>query len=101
MCLILLLGETKLILLNRHLIVVFNGRLTWSNHINVTVGKVYGMLRNLWTVIDSTPFAMRMQLAKTFLIPVFLYGSEIFANCETDDRRKLNYIRIFLPDIGN
>ena len=48
------------------------------------------MLRNLCAVIDSTTFAIRMQLAKTFLIPVLLYGSEIFANCDTDDRRKLN-----------
>ena len=56
----------------------------------IIVEKVYGMLRNLWAVIDSTPFVIRMQLAKTFLIPVLLYGSEIFANCYTDDRRKLN-----------
>ena len=56
--------------------VIFNGRLTWSNHINVIVGKVYGMLRNLWIVIDSTPLTIRMQLAETFLIPVLLCGSE-------------------------
>ena len=48
------------------------------------------MLRNLWAVVDSTPFVIRMQLAKTFLIPVLLYGFEIFANCDTDDRLKLN-----------
>ena len=54
------------------------------------MGKVYGMLRNLWAVIDSTPFVIHMQPAKTFLIPVLLYGSEIFANCDTDDRRKLH-----------
>ena len=46
---------------------IFNGRLTWSNHINVIVGKVYGMLRNLWAVIDVTPFVIRMQLTKTFI----------------------------------
>ena len=54
------------------------------------MGRVYGMLRNLWAVIDSTPFTIRMQLAKMFLIAVLLYGSEIFVNCDTDDRRKLN-----------
>ena len=70
--------------------IIFNGRLTRSNYINVIVGRVYGMLRNLWTVTDSTPFTIRMELAKTYLIPVLLYGSEIFANCDTDDRRKLN-----------
>ena len=48
------------------------------------------MLRNLWAITDSTPFTIRMQLAKTFLIPVLLYESEIFANCDTDDKRKLN-----------
>ena len=52
--------------------VIFNGPPTWPNHINVIVLKVNDMLKNLWTVIDSTPFAIRMQLAKTFLIPVIL-----------------------------
>ena len=70
--------------------VIFNGRLTWSNKINVIMGKVYGMLRILWAVIDSAPFAIRMRLTKTFVIPVLLYGSEIFGNCHTDDGRKLN-----------
>ena len=30
-----------------------------------------------------------MQLAKTYLIPVLLNGSEIFGNCITNNRRKL------------
>ena len=84
----LLAERIKLISLNRHLIVIFNGgRLTWSNHINVIVGKVYSMLRNLWAVIYSTPFVIRMQLAKTFLIPVILWGYQIFEIFDTDDRR--------------
>ena len=60
--------------------ITFNGRLSWSNHINVIVGKVYDMLRNLWPVKDSTAFAIRIQLAKTYLIPVLLYGWEVFAS---------------------
>ena len=63
--------------------VIFNGWLTWSNHINVIVGKVYGMLRNLWTVMNSTPFTIHMQLAKTFLIPVLLCGSEMIGGNST------------------
>ena len=101
-----------------NLSVIFNGRLTWSNHINAIVAKVYGMLRNLWTILDMNPFAIRMQLAKTFRIPVLSHGSEIFSNSDTDDRRKFNlaynnihsqiciyyrksrpYIIIFLPEI--
>ena len=72
--------------------VMFNGRQKWSSDINVNVGKVYSMLRNLWAVIDWTPFPIRMQLITTFLIPFLLYGSEIFANCDTYDRRKLETI---------
>ena len=59
--------------------------------------------------MDSTPFTIPIQLPKTFLIPVLLYQSEIFANWDTHDRRKLNlaynniaryvYISISLPDI--
>ena len=43
-------------------------------------------------LLDKTPFVIHMQLTKTFLIPVLLYGSEIFANCYTNNRRKLNLI---------
>lgn len=68
----------------------FNSTLTWTNHINATVGKVRGMLRNLWTVRLSTPFHIRMLLAKSYLIPTLLYGCEIFANCDADTSRKLN-----------
>ena len=52
--------------------------LSRSNHINVIVGRVYGMLQNLCAAIDSNRFAIRIQLAKTYLIPVLFYGSEIF-----------------------
>ena len=48
------------------------------------------MFRNLWAIIDSTPIAVRMQLARTYLIAVLLYGCEIFANCDSHDKRKLN-----------
>ena len=61
------------------------------------MGKAYGMLRNLWAVIDSIPFAIHMQLAQTFVIPILLYESEIFANCSIDDRRKLNLVYNNIP----
>ena len=57
--------------------IVFNSRLSWSNHIGVIIGRIYGMLRNLWVDIDSTPFAIRMQLAKNCLIPVLLHGCKL------------------------
>ena len=44
------------------------------------------MLQNLWTVIDSAPFVIRIKLAKTYIIPV----CEIFVNCDNHDNRKFN-----------
>ena len=70
--------------------IVFNGRLTRHNRIDVIVLKVYSMLRNLSTVIISIPFAITLELAKTYLIPVLLCGSEIFTNCGTDVKCKPN-----------
>ena len=32
-----------------------------------------------------------MLIAKTYLIPVLLYGCEIFANCDANDLRKLKF----------
>lgn len=70
--------------------VVFNETLSWNNHISSVIGKVYGMLRNLWAVQSSTPVHIRMLLAKTYLIPVLMYGCELFANCNSTEFAKLN-----------
>ena len=42
--------------------IVFNGRLLLFNHISAIIGRFYSRLRNLWAVIDSTLFIIRMQL---------------------------------------
>lgn len=48
------------------------------------------MLRNLWTVQSATPIEIRMLLAKSYLVPTLLYGSEVFYSCDYADQRKLN-----------
>lgn len=73
----------------KNLGIVFDDKLSWSNHIASTVGKIYAMLRNLWAVKYSTPIEIRSLLAKTYLIPVLLYGCEIYANCTRYDFNKL------------
>lgn len=70
--------------------IIFNSQLTWTNHIKAAVARVHAMLRNLWIVQISTPFAIRMLLAKTYLIPVLLYGCEIYSNCDSIDSLRLN-----------
>ena len=65
--------------------------------------KVYGVLRNLWAVIDSTPFAIWMQLAKTFLIPVLAYNNiarYVFIKGRRDHISQF-YYRIFEVNFDN
>lgn len=74
----------------KNLGVIFNSNLTWSDHINTVCGRVFSMLRNLWQTQHCTPIRIRILLAKTYVMPVLLFGSELFANCDSKSRRKLN-----------
>lgn len=86
------LGDSKIEIVEtvKNLGVVFNKSLNWSDHINQTCGRIYGMLRSLWITQHFTPPKIRMLLAKTYLLPTLLYSSELFAGCNTYDTRKLN-----------
>jgi len=50
------------------------------------------MLRQLWCSKEHTPLKIRLLLSKTYLIPTLLYGAEIFANCDSTCRNKLNVL---------
>lgn len=74
----------------KNLGIIFDRTLSWNRHINSTIGKVYSMLRILWITQYFTPQKIRMLLAKTYLLPILLYGCEIFANCDITFKNKLN-----------
>ena len=74
---------------SRNLGVVFNKTLTWSDHIIGACGKTFGMLRTLWPLQYCTPLRIRVLLAKTYLVPVLLYSSEIFASCDSRSKQRL------------
>ena len=74
--------------------IIFKDRLTWSNHINVILGKVYGLFRKLYVVIDSTPFDICMQ---TFLIPALLSVYQKFSQTVID--RNSTWLIKTLPDM--
>lgn len=69
---------------------IFNRNLTWKDHVNSIVGKVYGALRTLWATKDFTPLKTRKMLAKTLVIPILTYGCEIFCKSDAVSQRKLN-----------
>ena len=76
----------------KNLGIIFNTTLTWKTHIYSIIGKTYGILRTLWTTHNLLPFKFRMLIAKSYLIPVLLYGSEIFSSCDAESKRKLNVL---------
>lgn len=76
----------------RNLGIIFNDTLTWTNHVNHIVGNTYNKLRTLWTTFSFTPLHIRLLLAKTYLMPSLLYGCEIFSNCDSGSKQKLNIV---------
>lgn len=73
----------------KNLGIIFNSTLTWSDHINYACGRTFAMLRTIWPTQYCTPIRIRMLLAKTYLIPILLYGCELFASCDAASKRKL------------
>ena len=53
--------------------IVFNDRLSWSNHINVCWQNKQYASKFMGIYIDSTSFAILIQIAKTYVIPVLFY----------------------------
>lgn len=76
----------------KNLGLIFNNNLTWTNHINSLVGQTYIKLRSLWSTQYFTPLKIRTILAKSYLIPGLIYGCELFANCDSASKRKLNVL---------
>lgn len=88
------LGDERIERVNtaKNLGIIFNKNLTWGNHINYACGRTYSMLRTLWQTQYCTPVKIRILLAKTYLLPILMYGCELFAKCDAASTRKLNSV---------
>lgn len=76
----------------KNLGVYFNRTLTWDTHVNIAVGKVYGILRRLWATRYLIPVETKLMVAKTIILPSLLYGAELFCNLDSITFRKLNVV---------
>ena len=74
----------------KNLGIIINNKLTWTNHVNMTCGRVSSMLRSLFPLQHSTPVKIRELVAKAYIMPVLTYGCELFANSDAQSKRKLN-----------
>lgn len=72
----------------KNLGIIFNDKLSWTDHINSACGKTYSMLRNLWSTQHYTPLNIRMLLAKTYLLPTLTYGCELFVGLDCISMQK-------------
>ncbi|KAI8120490.1 hypothetical protein CVS40_8304 [Lucilia cuprina] len=68
----------------KNLGIIFNSNLSWSDHINYICGRTFSMIRSLWHSQHCTPLNIRILFAKTYLIPILLYGCELFASCDAN-----------------
>jgi len=87
----IVIGNQKIEIVDKakNLGVFFNSNLSWDTHINFAIGRVYALLRPLWSTQGYTPQHIRMLIAKTCLLPTLLYGSEIFANADSRSIQRL------------
>lgn len=69
---------------------VFNQTLTWDDHVSLAVGKIYGTLRVLYLTCKYLPTKVKMMLVKTLLLPILLYGHQVFCDLDSISKRKLN-----------
>jgi len=84
--------EIELVQKAKNLGIIFNSKLSFDDHINLTVAKTYGMLRSLCVAQHYTPQKTRLLLAKTYLLPKLMYGCELFANLDHVCLRKVRVL---------
>lgn len=73
----------------RNLGVIFDKKLSWKFHVDNVVSKVYGALRKLSLSAHYTPLKTRLMLVKSLIMPVCLYGCEIYSGVDALSFRKL------------
>lgn len=76
----------------KNLGIIMNDTLTWSNQVNRVTSVIYAKLRTLWQTHYYTPPKIRVLIAKAYIMPSLLYGCEVFANCDSVSRNKLNTV---------
>ena len=84
--------KVEIVYATRNLGIIFNSNLKWDDHINSLLGQTYIKLRALWSTQLYIPLKIRILIAKTYMIICLLYGCELFGNCDSSSKRKLNVL---------
>lgn len=66
-----------------------NTHLSSTDHINMTVGRIYGVLRKLWISRSFTPVETRLRLVKTLILPLITYSEVVYPRLDSASDHKL------------
>ena len=64
----------------KNLGVLFDENMFWTNHINTTVGKAYGRLKQAYKFRKFLSLESRLNLVETYILSLFNYGDVLFQN---------------------
>jgi hypothetical protein len=70
-----------------------NSRFAWDDQINIVCCRVYFTFKRFWTIASLTLVGTRLQLARSLVVPLFLYCDVIFSKVAVGlrDRLRLAY----------
>ena len=87
----------------KNLGVIFNSKLSGSDHVSYVVSKVYAGLRGLRTSAYFTPFEVRSRLAKQLLLPLFTYAGNVYCKLDSASAHKMqmafNFVVRYVYDL--
>lgn len=73
----------------RNLGVMFDNKLSWENHVNSIIQKVYGSLRCLNTLKNYSTVNTRFKLVRSLIMPIFMYCDIVYYNLNSTLNRRL------------
>lgn len=76
----------------KNLGVVFNTKLSWSDHIKYIANRVYPLLRRLWKLAYLVPFQTKCRLIKALILPHFFYCDVVYSSMSVGESADLNVI---------
>ena len=71
---------------------VLNRKLSCKDHVNVTVSKMYSVIRKLWASSDFLCTETKLQLVKSLCIPIMTYSGLIYGNMDSASKQKLQLV---------
>lgn len=76
----------------KNLGLMMDSNLNWYAQVNAVCNKVYNALHSLVLLRHCTPQHIRIQLARSLLVPLFDYGDTLFGLVSTKNLNKLNLV---------